>query len=144
MTETTPESMREELAALYVTLNAALDTLSESFIAYKLEEPSTYEDDLVEVQLLRDQIVRKQNELTSLNDTYKSDIEKLNFIITELTASNNGLKSQLKHFENSGLASHGELAIQKTIFNQYIIQNIILLLMIIFFSYKLAKKESIF
>lgn len=144
MTETTPESMREELAALYVSLNAALDTLSESFIAYKLEEPSTYEDDLVEVQLLRDQIVRKQNELTSINDTYKNDIQKINFIITELTASNNGLKNQLKQFENSGLASHGELVIQKTIFNQYIIQNIILLLMILFFSYKLAKKESIF
>jgi len=144
MTETTPESMREELAALYVSLNTALDTLSASFIAFKLEEPSTYEDDLVEVQLLRDQIVRKQNELTSINDTYKNDIEKFNFIITELTASNNGLKNQLKQFENSGLASHGELVIQKTIFNQYIIQNIILLLMILFFSYKLAKKESIF
>jgi hypothetical protein len=144
MTETTPESMREELAALYVSLNTALDTLSESFIAFKLEEPSTYEDDLVEVQLLRDQIVRKQNELTSINDIYKNDIEKFNFIITELTASNNGLKNQLKQFENSGLASHGELVIQKTIFNQYIIQNIILLLMILFFSYKLAKKESIF
>ena len=144
MTETTPESMREELAALYVSLNTALDTLSESFIAFKLEESSTYEDDLVEVQLLRDQIVRKQNELTSINDIYKNDIEKFNFIITELTASNNGLKNQLKQFENSGLASHGELVIQKTIFNQYIIQNIILLLMILFFSYKLAKKESIF
>lgn len=143
--ETTPTSISIELQEQYLLLAAALDKLSISFIAYKLEEEgSTYEDDLAEVQLIRDQILLKQNELLSLNDSYKSDIDKLNFVITELTISNKNMKEQLKTFENSGLAADGELVIQKTIFNQYIIQNMILLLLILYFSFKLYKKESIF
>ena len=143
--ETTPTSISIELQEQYLLLTAALDKLSISFIAYKLEEEgSTYEDDLAEVQLIRDQILLKQNELLSLNDSYKSDIDKLNFVITELTISNKNMKEQLKTFENSGLAADGELVIQKTIFNQYIIQNMILLLLILYFSFKLYKKESIF
>ena len=143
--ETTPISISIELQEQYLLLTAALDKLSISFIAYKLEEEgSTYEDDLAEVQLIRDQILLKQNELLSLNDSYKSDIDKLNFVITELTISNKNMKEQLKTFENSGLAADGELVIQKTIFNQYIIQNMILLLLILYFSFKLYKKESIF
>ena len=143
--ETTPTSISIELQEQYLLLTAALDRLSISFIAYKLEEEgSTYEDDLAEVQLIRDQILLKQNELLSLNDSYKSDIDKLNFVITELTISNKNMKEQLKTFENSGLAADGELVIQKTIFNQYIIQNMILLLLILYFSFKLYKKESIF
>ena len=143
--ETTPTSISIELQEQYLLLTAALDRLSISFIAYKLEEEgSTYEDDLAEVQLIRDQILLKQNELLSLNDSYKSDIDKLNFVITELTISNKNMKEQLKTFENSGLAADGELVIQKTIFNQYIIQNMILVLLILYFSFKLYKKESIF
>ena len=143
--ETTPTSISIELQEQYLLLTAALDRLSISFIAYKLEEEgSTYEDDLAEVQLIRDQILLKQNELLSLNDSYKSDIDKLNFVITELTISNKNMKEQLKTFENSGLAADGELVIQKTIFNQYIIQNMILLLLILYFSFKLYKKESIY
>ena len=143
--ETTPTSISIELQEQYLLLTAALDKLSISFIAYKLEEEgSTYEDDLAEVQLIRDQILLKQNELLSLNDSYKSDIDKLNFVITELTISNKNMKEQLKTFENSGLAADGELVIQKTIFNQYIIQNMILVLLILYFSFKLYKKESIF
>ena len=143
--ETTPTSISIELQEQYLLLTAALDKLSISFIAYKLEEEgSTYEDDLAEVQLIRDQILLKQNELLSLNDSYKSDIDKLNFVITELTISNKNMKEQLKTFENSGLAADGELVIQKTIFNQYIIQNMILALLILYFSFKLYKKESIF
>lgn len=142
-TDTTPISIMTDLQALYVELNNALDKISLSFIANKLEKPSTYETDLIELNNIRDNIIKKQGELLSRNDNYKKDVDKLNFIITELNISNRELKKKLKSFENSGLAANGELVLQKTILKQYIIQNIILILIILFFLYKLYNKENI-
>jgi hypothetical protein len=132
-----------DLQALYVKLNSALDKITTSFIAYKLQQPSTYENDLIELNKIRDDILKKQADLVSKNDNYKSDIDKLNFIITELNISNKELKKKLKNFENSGLAANGELVLQKTILKQYIIKNIIILLLILFFLYKLYNKDNI-
>jgi hypothetical protein len=142
-TETTPISLVTDLQALYVKLNSALDKITTSFIAYKLQQPSTYENDLIELNKIRDDILKKQADLVSKNDNYKSDIDKLNFIITELNISNKELKKKLKNFENSGLAANGELVLQKTILKQYIIKNIIILLLILFFLYKLYNKDNI-
>jgi hypothetical protein len=142
-TETTPISLVTDLQALYVKLNSALDKIAASFIAYKLQQPSTYENDLIELNKIRDDILKKQADLVSKNDNYKSDIDKLNFIITELNISNKELKKKLKNFENSGLAANGELVLQKTILKQYIIKNIIILLLILFFLYKLYNKDNI-
>jgi hypothetical protein len=142
-TETTPISLVTDLQALYVKLNSALDKITASFIAYKLQQPSTYENDLIELNKIRDDILKKQADLVSKNDNYKSDIDKLNFIITELNISNKELKKKLKNFENSGLAANGELVLQKTILKQYIIKNIIILLLILFFLYKLYNKDNI-
>jgi hypothetical protein len=142
-TETTPISIVTDLQALYVKLNSALDKITASFIAYKLQQPSTYENDLIELNKIRDDILKKQADLVSRNDNYKSDIDKLNFIITELNISNKELQTKLNNFENSGLAANGELVLQKTILKQYIIKNIILLLIILFFLYKLYNKDNI-
>jgi len=142
-TETTPISLVTDLQALYVKLNSALDKITASFIAYKLQQPSTYENDLIELNKIRDDILKKQADLVSKNDNYKSDIDKLNFIITELNISNKELKKKLNNFENSGLAANGELVLQKTILKQYIIKNIIILLLILFFLYKLYNKDNI-
>lgn len=142
-TETTPISIVTDLQALYVKLNTALDKISTSFIAYKLQQPSTYEADLIEVNKIRDDILKKQSDLLARNNNYKKDIDKLNFIITELNISNKELKKKLMNFENSGMAANGELVLQKTILKQYIIQNIILIVIIIFFSYKLYNKQNI-
>jgi hypothetical protein len=142
-TETTPISIVTELQALYVKINNALDKITGSFIAYKLQQPSTYETDLIELNKIRDDILKKQAELLAINNNSKKDIDKLNFIITELTISNKELKKKLTSFQNSGLAADGEFVLQKTIFKQYIIQNIILLLLILFFLYKLYNKQNI-
>jgi hypothetical protein len=142
-TETTPISIVTDLQALYVKLNSALDKITASFIAYKLQQPSTYENDLIELNKIRDDILKKQADLVSRNDNYKSDIDKLNFIITELNISNKELQTKLNNFENAGLAANGELVLQKTILKQYIIKNIILLLIILFFLYKLYNKDNI-
>ena len=142
-TETTPISIVTELQALYVKINNALDKITGSFIAYKLQQPSTYETDLIELNKIRDDILKKQAELLAINNNSKKDIDKLNFIITELTISNKELKKKLMGFKNSGLAADGELGLKKTIFKQYIIQNIILLLLILFFLYKLYNKQNI-
>ena len=141
--ETTPTSILTDLQALYVQLNNALDKITVSFIAYRLQKPSTYETDLIEVKRIRDDIIKKQTDLLSRNNNYKSDIDKLNFIITELNISNKELKTKLKSFETTGLAAEGEIELQKTILKQYMIQNIILLLIILFFLYKLYNKQNI-
>ena len=143
ISESSPISLITELQALYLKLNNALDKISLSFIAYKLEKPSTYENDLIELNNIRDQIVAKQANLVERNDSYKKDIDKLNFIITELNISNRELKTKLKTFETSGLAANGEFELQRTILKQYMIQNIILLIILIFFFYKLYKKDNI-
>jgi hypothetical protein len=142
-TETTPIAIMTELQALYVQLNTALDEITQSFIDHKLQKPSTYETDLIELNRIRDEIIKKQAELLTRNDNYKKDIDKLNFIIRELNISNKELKTKLRNFKNSGLAADGELSLQKTILQQYMIQNIILLLIVIFFFYKLYNKENI-
>ena len=135
-----PTVYSDTLTKLYSMFNLALVEIKSSYVQYKLNTTSNYENDLSRLNDVRADIFTKQQELFRGTEILKSEIDMLNNIITKLNIENAKLTDEINRFDNSGLAAQGELKMQKTIYKELFTQNIVLIITILISSIYVIRK----
>lgn len=130
-----PPEYNKKFKSLYNRFDYILSDIKKTYPKHKLqpnnvEYSNEYSQDLTNLQNIKDTIQKYYSDLQTDINTIRMDINNKNTLITKINKENKQLRDNLINFENSDYAAGGELIIKKQMYNQIIIQNIILLTII--------------
>ena len=130
-----PTKYNELFNSSYTTFKNTLNKIVKIYPNYKLDNNSQlyttqYKSNTSILQITKDNIHKYFTQLVQDSNIFTSDIEKKNGEIKKLTDKNNILMSKLNSFKGSNFAANGEVTNTTDIYNNNLVQNIILLTII--------------
>ena len=123
--------------------NMSLEEMSLSYPSFKLGiNKNTYPNDKQSFNNIQANIFALQNQLFSSSQKAEQKINQLNTTITTVNKENDILTDRVNNFGSVGLAAKGELKMQKVLYNELYMHNIILGSLILLYIGIFFKKRN--
>jgi hypothetical protein len=143
MSLTSPSKFQKEFHSLYQMFNMSLEEMSLSYPSFKLGiNKNTYPNDKQSFNNIQANIFALQNQLFSSSQKAEQKINQLNTTITTVNKENAILTDRVNNFGSVGLAAKGELKMQKVLYNELYMHNIILGSLILLYIGIFFKKRN--
>lgn len=142
MDQSSPKQFEKEFESLYQRFNMSLEEMSKSYPAYKLGTNKTLFPNNKQVfTSIQSNLIEQQQLLINSAQKNKQQLDELNDLITSVNTENSTLMKKLNTFGSADLAAEGELKIQKVLYNELYIQNVILVLLVLLYTGLFIKKK---
>ena len=142
MDQSSPKQFENEFEDLYEMFNMSLEEMSKSYPAYKLGTNKTlFTKNKQAFTSIQSNLIEQQQLLINSAQKNKQQLDELNDQITFVNTENSTLMKKLNTFGSADLAAEGELKIQKVLYNELYIQNVILVLLVLLYTGLFIKKK---
>jgi hypothetical protein len=134
-----PSNYSQSLNKLYLMFNNTLDEMRKNYISFKLGNSTEYTSNLNTINNVKAEIFSEQQSIFSSTEKIKKEVDKYDFLINGLNSQNAKLKKKLENIKDTGLAAQGELKLQKNLYREVFIQNMVLSIIILIFIVRFIK-----
>lgn len=128
-----PEIYKKKFESLYSKIEQCLVDMKKTYFSYKLNNDLSYPKYYNNLIKLSADLYELESDLNKDSEDLKKNVDVINFFTKEIENKNLKLKNKIKNLKDNKLASQGELNIQKTYFNEQLIQNLILGILILLY-----------
>ena len=113
--------------------------MRKNYISFKLGNSTEYTSNLNTINNVKAEIFSEQQSIFSSTEKIKKEVDKYDFLINGLNRQNAKLKKKLENIKDTGLAAQGELKLQKNLYREVFIQNMVLSIIILIFIVRFIK-----